>query len=191
MTFVILGLGNPGKEHEGARHNTGRMAVEMFRRFKKFPDWRAGLAEKSEGKLVKKPLLLLRSGLAMNLSGQTAAVAVKSRKAAERLIVIHDDLDLPLGSFRIGFGRGSGGHRGVESVMKSLRTKNFIRLRIGISPGAAGRTQKPSADKVVDFILGRFRPAEIKIIRLVFRRTARALEEIIGFGWERAASRFH
>src|SRR3989344_4040827 len=98
---IVVGLGNPGEEYKLTRHNTGRMAAGF-------------LAEKIRGIKVLVP------DTYMNKTGGSVAKVVKSKKAAEKLIVIHDDLDLPLGTIKISYNRGSGGHRGLESIIKAL-----------------------------------------------------------------------
>ena len=80
---------------------------------------------------------------------------------AEKLIVVHDDLDLPLGRFKIVFGRDSAGHKGVESVIKNIKTKDFIRIRVGTSPVTpSGKIKKPPAEKVIAHIIGKFKPKD-------------------------------
>ncbi|OGC79368.1 hypothetical protein A2852_00580, partial [Candidatus Adlerbacteria bacterium RIFCSPHIGHO2_01_FULL_54_23] len=116
MKWIIVGLGNPGKEYFGTRHNIGKEVLEA-------------LKEK-----LSRDTKIAELNVYMNNSGAAIRKAVPSKKAAERLIVLHDDLDLPLGSVKLSFGSGSGGHRGVESVIKALKTRDFVRVRIGISP---------------------------------------------------------
>src|SRR3989344_806354 len=116
MQYTIVGLGNPGKEYESSRHSTGRIVLEQFRKKNGFPDWEKNKkmnALASEGKLAREKVLLLEPETFMNNSGKSVAPLVKTKKAAERLVVIHDDLDLPLGAMKISFNRGSGGHKGI------------------------------------------------------------------------------
>ncbi len=103
-------------------------------------------------------------------------------------MVIHDDLDLPLGRFKIVFNRGSGGHKGVESIMRALKTEAFIRVKVGISKDAGkGKVKKPVGEKAVgDFILGKFKPAELVELKKVAKKVCEALELIASDGREAA-----
>ena len=187
MTWVIVGLGNPGEEYEGTRHNTGRMALEVFARIQHFSEWKEDAKAKatvSKGAVEKKLAALVLPDTFMNKSGLAVMKFVKSVKAAEKLVVVYDDLDLPLGTIKISFDRGSGGHRGVESIMTTLKTKKFTRIRIGVSPETPGGTlKKPHGEKeVIDFILKRFKDAEVPELKKAFKQSAKALEAIITSG---------
>lgn len=194
--IYIIGLGNPGEEYEETRHNTGRMAVDFFHRSAKFPEWKIDKKSKSlisKGKIGKTEVLLIKPETFMNKSGISAASFVTSVKKARDLIVIYDDLDLPLGKMKISFNRGAGGHRGIESIEKSLKTREFGRLRIGISsqtPG--GKLKKPQGEKaVVDFILGKFRKSEGDDLKKVFKNASHALQMIISEGLEKAMGEYN
>jgi PTH1 family peptidyl-tRNA hydrolase len=112
----------------------------------------------------------------MNLSGKAVAAYVKSPKAAKSLLVIHDDLDLPLGTIKMVFGRGSGGHKGVESIMRAIKTKDFARLRIGIS--AAGKKNQAKKvqgeEKVIKMVIGKWKPTEEVAFKKVLKKAAEA-----------------
>ncbi len=205
--YIVVGLGNPGKEYEGTRHNVGMMVLEAFTKKTDFTDWEFNKQYKSVislGKVGKNKALLLKPETFMNKSGEALSELVKNKKlkveskkineekvkALENLIVIHDDLDLPLGKIKISFNKNSGGHRGVESIIKTTKTIGFIRLRLGISPQTAkGKIKKPEGEeKVIDAILGKFKPAEIDLLKKTLKRGAEALELIIENGWEKGAS---
>jgi PTH1 family peptidyl-tRNA hydrolase len=174
MKYVIVGLGNPGEEYVHTRHNAGHIIV-------------AELAKRDlNAKLV--PLESM-----MNNSGTAVAVFVKNQKEAEKLVVIHDDLDLPLGAIKLSFGRGAGGHRGVDSIIKKLKTKDFMRVRVGICPvTASGKAKKPHGEQqVVDFILGKFKPAELTVLKKLSKKIGDALEVLISHGREAAMSQFN
>lgn len=173
--FFIIGLGNPGKEYSESRHNAGRMAVEHF---KSKPHPKVTIIESSEF---------------MNNSGKAVAKFVKSKKAAENLIVVYDDIDLPLGAMKISWNKGSGGHRGLESVIKAVKTKEFTRIRIGISPTTpSGKLKKPQGEKkVLDFILGKFSPKEKEILKKVFKKASDAISTIVLSGREKAMNEFN
>jgi PTH1 family peptidyl-tRNA hydrolase len=166
---VIAGLGNPGPEYQGSRHNVGReFLVDL------------------EKDLPKKARALYPK-LYMNNSGIAVKEIVSPQRAARELVVLHDDLDLPLGSVKISFGSGSGGHRGVESIIRALKTKDFTRIRIGISPVTpSGKIKKPDQKKVVDFVLGKFKTGEQAKLKKAKKIVAEALELIVKEGTERA-----
>jgi peptidyl-tRNA hydrolase, PTH1 family len=123
----------------------------------------------------------------MNNSGKAVSTLVKSQKSAQNLIVLHDDLDMGLGSFRILYNRGSGGHRGVESIRRAVGTEEFIRVKIGVSPvSPSGKIKKPKGDKVSDFIVGDFKKPELDLIKKVSKDISSAVESIIMNGKELA-----
>ncbi len=196
MQWVIVGLGNPGEEYDGMRHNAGRMAVEFFAKKIGAGDFRENTkanALVSSCEIGKNTATLVLPDTFMNKSGSAVMKFVKSAKAAERLIVCYDDLDLPLGAMKISFDRGSGGHKGLESVMRAIKTKKFVRIRIGVSPATTkGVVKKPTGEKaVLDFILKKFKPSEQSILHDTFKRAALALETILTDGRERAMNQFN
>jgi len=177
--FYIIGLGNPGVEYENTRHNAGKMAVSYFQIRN----------PKSEIRNLK----IIESKEFMNNSGKAVVKFVKSKKAAQNLIVVHDDLDLPIGTLKISYNKGVGGHRGLDSVRKAVKTLEFIRVRIGISPATAkGRAKKPEGEqKVLDFILGKFKPSEVDVLKKVLKKTSEAILTIVKEGKDRAMNMFN
>lgn len=187
MTWVVTGLGNPGPEYENTRHNAGRMAVMHFAKYASAPVWKEDKKSQSltTGATVKTTLMALQlPNTFMNKSGAAVSKLVKNVKAAERLIVVYDDLDLPIGKIKLSFDRGSGGHKGIESIATALRTKKFTRIRIGISPETpGGKIKKPQGDDVVnDFILKKFKESEMDELKKVFKRVAEAIDVIVAEG---------
>ena len=179
MTLVIVGLGNSGKEYEKTRHNAGRSAVELIAKQEGFDEFvfnKTANALVSKGSIEGEPATLVLPETMMNLSGKAVAGFVKSPKAAKSLLVIHDDLDLPLGTLKMAFGRGSGGHKGVESVMRAIKTKDFVRIRIGISAeGKKNQAKKVSGEeKVIKHVIGRWKPAEEATVKKVLKKIAEA-----------------
>ncbi len=169
MNWVIAGLGNPDKEYDGTRHNIGRDIVSLL-----------------EGKLSKKATFLLPD-VYMNNSGVSVKKVIKSKKDAEKLIVVHDELDLPLGKVKISFGSGAGGHNGVKSVINSLKTQDFVRVRVGISGATpSGKLKRPAPEKIADFVLAKFKPVEKDKLKKVKKVVQEALELILTEGVERA-----
>ena len=161
--YTIVGLGNPGEMYAETRHNTGRMAMEVLKK----------------REIPKVKLVFLDTF--MNKSGSGVAKVIKSKKAAGKFIVIYDDLDLPVGTMKISFNRGSGGHRGLESVIRAVKTKEFIRIRIGIG-------KKNDVEK---HILGKFSPKEKEILKKVFKKVADAVEVISSESLEKAMTGFN
>lgn len=148
--LLIVGLGNPGKKYQNTRHNIGARMVD------KLP--------KRSGFIVVKPKTF------MNQSGKAVKALIKFYKIKpENLWIIHDDIDLPLGKIRISKGRGSGGHKGVQSIIDELGTKDFWRLRIGICP----KEGKPK--NIEKFVLQKFTKEEEKIVKEVIKK---AIQEI-------------
>ena len=142
--LLIVGLGNPGKEYEKTRHNIGYLVIDE-------------LAKQKTNDVV-----LLKPQTFMNNSGTAVLAAVNFYKIKPAgLWIIHDDIDLPLGEFKISQNRGSAGHKGVQSIINALGTKNFNRVRIGICP----KTGKPKA--VEKFVLQNFTKTEEKTIQTV------------------------
>jgi PTH1 family peptidyl-tRNA hydrolase len=194
MTWIIVGLGNPGEEFIDTRHNTGRMALEFFARAMKFGEWKEdkkAKAQISRGTIGKTLAVLVNPDTFMNKSGSAVGKFVKSAKAAERMIVVYDDLDLPLGKIKLSFDRGSGGHKGIESIARAVKTKRFVRVRVGVSPTtAAGNIRKPEGEKVVvNFILTRFKAQEIEELKKIFKRVSDAIETAVLEGREIAMNR--
>ncbi len=196
MGWVIIGLGNPGEEYAGTRHNAGRLALEFFAKSEGFNDWHADKKSKSTvstGMIEKKVVALVCPDTFMNKSGAAVAKFVKNPKAAEHMVVVYDDLDLPLGTMKLSYDRGSGGHKGLESVMRAVKTQKFTRIRIGVSPStAAGTLRKPDGKKEVnDFILTKFKKHEIEELNRVFKRAAGAITTTVLFGPERGMNQFN
>ena len=197
MSYIIVGLGNPDEEYAGTRHNVGRMVLDYALKKtalgEEATEWKldkklGALVAKS--KLGKESLIFLKPEVFMNNSGKSVKPLVVSVKKAHNLIVIHDDLDLPLGSFKVCFNRGSGGHKGVESIARAVKTKEFIRIKVGVSPETpGGKLKKPQGEeKVIDFIVGKFKPAELEILKKAEKKAVLMLEAIIRDGLEKAMS---
>lgn len=177
MALIIVGLGNPGKEYEKTRHNAGRSAVELVSKNEGFDDF---VFNKKANALVAKGVVgsdnatLVLPETMMNLSGKAVSAFIKSPKAAKNLLVIHDDLDLPLGTLKMVFARGSGGHKGVESVMRAIKTDAFARIRIGISAvGKKNQAKKVHGDeKVIKQVIGKWKPPEEATVKKVLKKVA-------------------
>jgi peptidyl-tRNA hydrolase, PTH1 family len=183
IMFYIVGIGNPGEEYAETRHNIGMMALERFIKdndlgdpitTKKIP------ALISEGSIKKEKFTLIFPQTFVNKSGSAVSSLITSAKKAEQLIVVHDDLDLPLGKIKIIFNRGSGGHKGVESIVRALKTEAFVRIRVGICPTTpTGKLKKPDHKKMLDFIVGEFKPNEMVIVKKTIKTVSEAIKRLI------------
>jgi PTH1 family peptidyl-tRNA hydrolase len=203
MPYIIAGLGNPGEEYENTRHNTGRIVLETVAKELGIADFIDGESKGdgfefnkklnvhvAEGKIKKERVTLIAPDTFMNNSGKAIAQLVKSVKAAEKLVVIYDDFVLPLGRIKISFNRSSGGHNGLESIIKAVKTEAFVRIRVGTAPEkASGDAKVPHGDdKVLKFILSKFKDDEMKVLKKVSKRVAEAIEVIVKDGREKAMS---
>ena len=193
--MFIIGLGNPGEKYKNNRHNAGRLVLQ-FIADRQGIEWKENKklhALETNAKFDKsKAVFILPEGM-MNNSGKSVASLIKSKKDLMGLVVLHDDLDLPLGSIKISFARGSGGHRGVESIMRALKTREFARVRLGISPATpSGKLKKPQGEKaVINFILSDFKPAELTMLKKVSKTVEKALGTFAALGRERTMNLFN
>ncbi|MBU0750393.1 aminoacyl-tRNA hydrolase [Patescibacteria group bacterium] len=192
MAYVILGLGNPGGEYAKTRHNAGRMVVELFAKQEGFPEFtlkKNAHALVSEGSIDGEKVQLVLPDVAMNLSGKATLAFIKSKSAAKKMLVIRDELDLPLGVLKMTtYGRGSGGHKGVESIMRALKTKEFAQMKVGISGETPkGKLKKPNGeDKVVKHVIGKFSPKEEPMLKKTLKKSTESVRLFITDGIEKA-----
>lgn len=186
MKFLVVGLGNPGKEYEQTRHNAGRMVLDALQNAHGFSAWeshKAFSALVSSGVVEGKPVTLFFPETYMNNSGKAVKKALRETAEEVSVIVVYDDIDLPLGTLKISHGRGSGGHHGVDSVIAELGTKAFTRLRIGIAPQFEGVVRKPKGeDAVLSFLMKPFTPSEREIIEEVAKRADVAVAMVVAHG---------
>lgn len=178
---IIVGLGNPGKKFENTRHNVGFTAIDKFAEKNGFSDFE--LQKKSTSLISEKEsILLAKPQTFMNESGK-AVKKITKNVFVVNLIVLHDDIDLPIGKIKIVKGRGSAGHKGVESIIKNIGNDNLIRIRIGI----AGKSDV-KAKKVV---LKKFSEDEQKIINETTDKIANAIDFLIKEGLEKAMNEYN
>lgn len=183
---LVVGLGNPGEKYINTRHNAGfevvkNLAEEPLAMNKKFN------AEVSAGKIGKEKVVFLCPQTFMNESGRAAAAAAKFYKIKPAdIIVIHDDIDLPLGKIRIKKDGSSGGHRGIDSVISSLGSENFIRLKIGVAP-----EKRPPRFDAANFVLKKFGKADEKILAGTIKKATEAVAVIVNDGAETAMNKFN
>lgn len=186
---LIVGLGNPGSEYEGNRHNVGFMVVDRL-----CSRLRTSLTQdKFEGRLGQvdvsgERIYLLQPQTFMNLSGRSAGAAARFFKIAiEDVLVIHDEVDLPFGRIQLKNGGGSGGHNGLKSMTDSVGGDGYGRLRIGV-----GKPEGPGAkERVPGYVLSDFRGEEAQELPFVVDRAADAADGWLRFGMAKAMNQFN
>ena len=187
--ILIVGLGNPGIKYKRTRHNIGFRVLDEFQRENNFPDFKFFKKFNAlifEGNIGRKKVILAKPQTFMNNSGQAVKnLTIHYSLPFINLIVVHDDIDLPLGKIRISKSRGSAGHKGIESIIKELRSKNFVRIRIGI------RNQELRIKNIEKFVLQKFTEEEEKIIKKIIKESCSALKIILSKGLEKAQSTEH
>lgn len=189
---IIVGLGNPGKKFEKTRHNLGFLVLDEIRKkwkFKKFEKSEKFLAEISKGKFNDEEIILAKPQTFMNNSGKSVKLLIANwRSQIANLWVIHDDLDILLGKIKISLGRGSAGHKGVQSIIDELNTKEFLRFRIGIKPLSKNLKAQQNRE---NFVLEKFNKKEMKILKKVIGKVIRAIETTLKEGIEKAMNEFN
>ncbi len=182
---LIVGLGNPGKEYQQTRHSFGFLALDALLAKKQLKwsedkDSQALTASFQDG---AEKIILCQPQTFMNNSGEAVQKLKKFYKLKnEDIVVIYDDLDLPFGLFKISANRSSGGHNGIESIIKHLKSQDFIRIRLGIGP------QNSSAE---DFVLQKFNSTEKKKLPEIIDSCHLALEIILKDDWQEAANKYN
>lgn len=186
--YLIVGLGNPGAEYARTRHNAGFMAVtRLAARWQ--ADWTAEKkfkARVARQEIEGRKVLLALPRTFMNASGETVGpLAAYHRVPTDRLLVVTDDADLPLGELRLRPGGGTGGHHGLESVTLHLGTPAFARLRLGIGRRADG------VREITDYVLAAFSAAEAGLLEKVLTRACDQIECWLREGMQKAMNRFN
>ena len=186
--FLVVGLGNPGKEYSATRHNFGfllldKLVQEMAATFRHRSSLAADVAV---GSFLSHAVVLAKPLTYMNLSGRSVASLVSFFRLREpqRLLVVHDDLDIPLGRIKVKSGGGAGGHKGVSSVIASLGTSDFLRIRLGIGLG-----ERPL--DVVEYVLTPFTVEEQDVVQHTLGEASKAVQMIMQKGPESAMNYFH
>ena len=175
---LIVGLGNPGRIYAGNRHNIGFMCLNYFARKQGIRfDKKQGFARIGTGEVAGSKIVLARPQTYMNSSGQSVSRLIQRFNIdLNDLLVIHDDLDLPLGKIRIRHGGSSGGHKGVESIITELGSQDFSRLRIGIGrPGIAESSAEISEADTIAYVLSDFTLDEKQTIAKVIPKVSEAI----------------
>ncbi len=171
---LVVGLGNPGEEYEGTRHNTGRIML--------------ALVQKKINPNIK--IKFITPDTFMNNSGHAVAPLVKNKKDLKDLVIIYDDVDLPIGRMKISFNRSSGGHNGLNSIIKALKSEEFLRIRVGITPTTlSGKLKKPKGEKeMLKFLLGQYKEKELAELKKLSKKVTEAIEVIFTEGKDKAMS---
>lgn len=199
--ILIVGLGNPGGNYKNSRHNVGFMAVDKL-----IQKWQEEEIEKLRNKEIKgievmehidKKILLLKPLTFMNQSGQAVSLISQYLNISiSNIIVIHDDIDLPLGQLKIQKGGGTAGHHGLESIVKSLGTEDFIRFRVGIGrPGEMQNVQcRMNNDKkknITNYVLEGFTKEEGEMIEKTVERVVEGIEYFLGNELEKTMNKYN
>lgn len=184
--MLILGLGNPGLRYEATRHNLGFKTVDLLSRKL---DIKLSLSVSNavfgQGNLDSAVVYLAKPMTFMNLSGKSASSLLKKfgLEPAD-LLVIHDDLDLPVGEVRVKFGGGAGGHNGLNSIIESLSSQDFGRVRIGIG-------RPPGRQEAADYVLEDFAKGDLVATEMAVNEAADAALMVVREGHEAAMNRFN
>lgn len=193
--IIIFGLGNPGRKYQGTRHNFGRDLINILQKKWSFPPWKKKKklkAEISEGKFGRKKIILAKSLTFMNKSGKVAKLLIKHYKLpTANLWIIQDEMDLALTKIKIVKNRGSAGHKGVESLIKELGTKDFVRFRMGIKKNGERKTENKKLEFKDKFVLQKFQGREKRLATKIIRKTIRAIEKALKEGVEKAMQEFN
>ncbi|MFC1983554.1 aminoacyl-tRNA hydrolase [Chloroflexota bacterium] len=175
---LIVGLGNPGRSYASNRHNIGFICLSHFAKMQGIQlDKKQGKARVGLGEVAGNEVVLARPQTYMNLSGRSVSLLAKRFDVnLDNLLVIHDDLDLPLGKMRIRQGGSSGGHKGVSSIITELGSQDFIRVRVGIGrPVKNEGLAELSEDEIINYVLSDFTPDEKQTITEVIPRVSEAI----------------
>ncbi len=188
--FLVVGLGNPGPGYAGNRHNVGFMVADLLAervggRFKRHGKTHAEVCEGRLGGYGGPRVVLAKPLSYMNLSGGPVSGLLGFYKVpVERLVVVHDELDLPYGVLRLKRGGGEGGHNGLKSISKSLGDKDYVRVRFGIG-------RPPGRKDPADYVLEDFSSGERKELLLFLEQAADAVEAVVTDGLEKAQNSYH
>ncbi len=191
--ILVVGLGNPGNEYEKTRHNAGRIILNYIARANDFSEWKEDMkikSTKSKGELNGEKIELITPNTFMNNSGNAVFPLIDNIKKLKNLIVVYDDMDIPVGSLKISFNRSSGGHNGLESIIKRVKSKEFVRIRVGVSPHTpTGKIKKPKGEEaVLKFLLGVLKEDELKILKSQSKKVAEIIAVISAEGRDKAMS---
>jgi len=185
-TKLIIGLGNPGKDYDNTRHNIGFVACEAFAQAHNMGAWKSGnRALATDGRVGDARVFVVKPQTFMNLSGEAVALFLRQKPLPlAQIMVVTDDIALPLGRLRLRAGGSAGGHNGLKSLIAHLHSSEFPRLRFGVG---APR----SADVQIDYVLGRFGRSEQADVEDGIARAVAALDTWISDGIDAAMNQFN
>lgn len=191
---LIVGLGNPGYLYARNRHNVGFMCVGHLAKIQDIHfDKKQGQARTGIGRIAGHSVVLARPQTFMNASGESVSVLVqKLNVKPDNLIVIHDDLDLPVGKIRLRMGGSSGGHKGIESIIARTGTRDFYRVRVGIGrPDASEASEADKEKAIIGYVLSDFTSEEKKVIEETLPKIAEAITSLLTEGIAAAMNKFN
>jgi PTH1 family peptidyl-tRNA hydrolase len=191
---LVVGLGNPGKIYAQNRHNIGfRCLTHLAKLYSIDTNRRQCHSQIGGGKIADAKVVLARPVTFVNQSGEAVGCLVRKYDITPSdLIVIHDDLDLPLGKIRLRSGGSAGGHKGMKSIISTLGSKDFCRIKVGIGrPMKKDGTEVKDEDSIVDYVLSDFTPREDDIIKAVIAQVAKAVQAILTEGVTAAMNKFN
>ena len=185
LDLLVVGLGNPGREYAGNRHNVGQMVVDELAR-RHSGSWRSKFSGRlAEVRLDGHKVALLKPETYMNESGRSVGAAARFFKIdPDAVLVVHDDSDLELGRLQLRLGGGLAGHNGLRSIAAHLKTQDFLRLRVGV-----GRPERGDRRPLADWVLADFEPHEDA--ETIVARAADAVETLVRDGLDEAQRRFN
>ncbi len=188
---LIVGLGNPGKEYATNRHNVGFLSINHLAKLHRISlDKKQGKARTGAGTIAGNEVVLAKPQTYMNASGISVIQLMQKYKATpDDLIVIHDDLDLPLGKIRIRRNSSAAGHNGIKSIIGSLGTQDFTRIRVGIS--RPQNENDANVESIVDYVLGDFAEEDMKILNETIHHVADAVVSLLTEGLTIAMNKFN
>ncbi|MGD0794282.1 MAG: aminoacyl-tRNA hydrolase [Dehalococcoidales bacterium] len=191
---LIVGLGNPGYLYARNRHNIGFMCVGHLAKVQKIRfDKKQGQARTGIGSIAGHRVVLARPQTFMNASGESVSALMRKLNIAPTdLIVIHDDIDLPVGKIRLRLGGSSGGHKGIDSVIARTGTRDFYRVRVGIGrPAAEEGSPEEKEGAVISYVLSDFTADEKKIIEKTLPTVSQAIFCLLSEGLEAAMNKYN
>ncbi len=196
--YYLVGLGNTGAEYATTRHNVGWLVLDSLCERHHIPQaiLQNGVSGRTTtGKIAGVPVSVLYPETMMNNSGSAVRKFLPDSNF-KRLVVLYDDIDLPLGEVRVAFGRGDGGHNGVKSLIEKLGTRDFVRVRIGIGkvsmwPWQKGQLKRPQGDKLPKFVLGKFTKHELGEVEKISTSVNEIVTVIVQYGHVIAMNRFN
>ena len=183
---MVVGLGNPGQEYEGTRHNAGFMAVDLLAsKLGRFTGWRReGAMLRGEGRAGRHNVSVAKPQTYMNRSGQALRELIREGWIPSEILIVLDDVYLPLGTVRLRAAGGTGGHQGLESILAEVGTAEFPRLRIGVGPA-------PRSADLPDYVLARFQDEERQKLPEALEGAASAAYDAAADGLTQAMNRWN